>query len=157
MMKMKKSDYGHQKRKRCNKKGVKVVYISSPMKVKTCASKFRALVQELTGKDSDSTCCFPDRYAFQKTPELPHHHHRRQESSSIGGGSHDDHQYSMISTESPTFYDATAEPIDQYGDVFREKVVTSVLLEEVVNGLLSIVGCCWLTGLRYCYRIRMRS
>ncbi|KAF5733644.1 hypothetical protein HS088_TW16G00084 [Tripterygium wilfordii] len=37
-----------------NKKALKVVYISSPMKVKTCASKFRALVQELTGKDSDT-------------------------------------------------------------------------------------------------------
>ncbi|KAI9157489.1 hypothetical protein LWI28_023400 [Acer negundo] len=120
-MKMEKSDCGHhQKRKRCNKKGVKVVYISSPMKVKTCASKFRALVQELTGKDSDSTCCFPDPYAFQKSPELPHHHLHRQESSYIGGGSLHDHQHPMMSTESPTFSDAT-EPIDhdQYGDVFR--------------------------------------
>ncbi|KAJ7982359.1 sigma factor binding protein 1, chloroplastic-like [Quillaja saponaria] len=36
------------------KKGIKVVYISSPMKVKTSASKFRALVQELTGQDSDT-------------------------------------------------------------------------------------------------------
>lgn len=32
---------------------VKVVYISNPMKVKTSASEFRALVQELTGQDSD--------------------------------------------------------------------------------------------------------
>uniref|UniRef100_A0A5B6YQW3 VQ domain-containing protein n=1 Tax=Davidia involucrata TaxID=16924 RepID=A0A5B6YQW3_DAVIN len=32
---------------------VKVVYISSPMKVNTSASKFRALVQELTGRHSD--------------------------------------------------------------------------------------------------------
>ncbi|XP_028089934.1 uncharacterized protein LOC114290263 [Camellia sinensis] len=32
---------------------VKVVHISSPVKVKTSASKFRALVQELTGRDSD--------------------------------------------------------------------------------------------------------
>lgn len=32
---------------------VKVVYISSPMKVKICASQFRALVQQLTGRDSD--------------------------------------------------------------------------------------------------------
>ncbi|XP_050233787.1 sigma factor binding protein 1, chloroplastic-like [Mercurialis annua] len=37
-----------------SKKGIKVVYISSPMKVETSASKFRALVQELTGKDSDA-------------------------------------------------------------------------------------------------------
>lgn len=35
------------------KRGVKVVYISSPMKVKTSASEFRMIVQELTGRDSD--------------------------------------------------------------------------------------------------------
>lgn len=29
------------------------MYISSPVKVKTSASRFRALVQELTGRDSD--------------------------------------------------------------------------------------------------------
>lgn len=33
-------------------KPVKVVYISNPMKVKTTASEFRALVQELTGRDA---------------------------------------------------------------------------------------------------------
>ena len=37
-----------------SKKGIKVVYIASPMKVKTSASKFRDLVQELTGQDSDT-------------------------------------------------------------------------------------------------------
>ncbi|KAK4803379.1 hypothetical protein SAY86_001582 [Trapa natans] len=36
-----------------SKKGVKVVYISSPMKVKTSATQFRMIVQELTGRDSD--------------------------------------------------------------------------------------------------------
>ncbi|PON53324.1 VQ motif containing protein [Parasponia andersonii] len=40
--------------KRNRRKGVKVVYISSPMKVKTSAAKFRALVQELTGINSDA-------------------------------------------------------------------------------------------------------
>ncbi|XP_057505537.1 sigma factor binding protein 1, chloroplastic-like [Actinidia eriantha] len=34
------------------KKPIKVVYISNPMKVKTSASEFRALVQELTGRDA---------------------------------------------------------------------------------------------------------
>ncbi|KAI6675991.1 hypothetical protein NL676_036787 [Syzygium grande] len=34
-------------------KGIKVVYISSPMKVKTSAAEFRATVQGLTGRDSD--------------------------------------------------------------------------------------------------------
>ncbi|CAN8279637.1 unnamed protein product [Cochlearia groenlandica] len=33
-------------------KHIKVRYISNPMRVKTCASKFRELVQELTGQDS---------------------------------------------------------------------------------------------------------
>ncbi|KAL1535131.1 sigma factor binding protein 1, chloroplastic-like [Salvia divinorum] len=32
---------------------LKVVYISSPMKVRTSAARFRALVQQLTGKNSD--------------------------------------------------------------------------------------------------------
>ncbi|XP_019057696.1 PREDICTED: sigma factor binding protein 2, chloroplastic-like [Tarenaya hassleriana] len=41
------------KRRKNNKEDLKVVYISSPIKVKTSASEFRALVQELTGKDSD--------------------------------------------------------------------------------------------------------
>lgn len=46
----------HRAQKQANKKrgkGVKVVYISSPMKVTASASQFRALVQELTGQDSD--------------------------------------------------------------------------------------------------------
>jgi hypothetical protein len=41
--------------KRITKKPIKVVYISTPMKVKTSASKFRDLVQELTGQNSDTT------------------------------------------------------------------------------------------------------
>ncbi|PWA43729.1 VQ-like protein [Artemisia annua] len=39
--------------RKTNKKQLKVVYISSPMKVRTSASCFRSLVQELTGRDSD--------------------------------------------------------------------------------------------------------
>ncbi|KAE8711947.1 Sigma factor binding protein 2 [Hibiscus syriacus] len=57
--------------KRSNsKKDLKVVYISSPMKVKTCASQFRALVQELTGKDSDIADRFMDNSNYiDTTPE----------------------------------------------------------------------------------------
>ncbi|KAG6424827.1 hypothetical protein SASPL_115247 [Salvia splendens] len=43
-------------KKRASKKPdetLKVVYISSPMKVRTSQARFRALVQELTGKNSD--------------------------------------------------------------------------------------------------------
>ncbi|XP_023518833.1 uncharacterized protein LOC111782231 [Cucurbita pepo subsp. pepo] len=57
------------------KKPIKVVYISNPMKVKTSASKFMALVQELTGQDAD----FPDPSKFHSsdvdagaTPDLLH-------------------------------------------------------------------------------------
>ncbi|XP_023514832.1 sigma factor binding protein 1, chloroplastic-like [Cucurbita pepo subsp. pepo] len=42
------------KRTKKSAAGFKVVYISSPMKVKTSASKFRSLVQKLTGQDSDA-------------------------------------------------------------------------------------------------------
>ncbi|KAK9741918.1 hypothetical protein RND81_03G137500 [Saponaria officinalis] len=41
-------------KKPCGKDGMmKVVYISTPLKVKTSASNFRQLVQELTGRESD--------------------------------------------------------------------------------------------------------
>ncbi|KAE8671895.1 Sigma factor binding protein 1 [Hibiscus syriacus] len=54
--------------KRSNsEKGLKVVYISSPMKVQTCASQFRALVQELTGKDSDVADWFMDSSNYNDT------------------------------------------------------------------------------------------
>ncbi|KAL2234340.1 UNVERIFIED_CONTAM: hypothetical protein Sindi_1166200 [Sesamum indicum] len=36
-----------------SKDSLKVTYISSPMKVKTSACRFRSLVQQLTGKNSD--------------------------------------------------------------------------------------------------------
>uniref|UniRef100_A0A7N0T2R7 VQ domain-containing protein n=1 Tax=Kalanchoe fedtschenkoi TaxID=63787 RepID=A0A7N0T2R7_KALFE len=45
------------------KKNLKVVYISSPMKVKTCASNFRSTVQQLTGRDSDIVDRLMDEYA----------------------------------------------------------------------------------------------
>jgi hypothetical protein len=42
------------KSKKNKNKPIKVVYISNPMKVKTSASEFRALVQELTGQYAES-------------------------------------------------------------------------------------------------------
>lgn len=52
-------------KKTSTSKPVKVVYISNPMKVKTCASKFRALVQQLTGQDAE----FPDPTKYPATEE----------------------------------------------------------------------------------------
>ncbi|KAL1312522.1 hypothetical protein HN51_039130 [Arachis hypogaea] len=49
----KRSNKQKKKNNNNNKKEIKVVYISNPMKVKTSASEFRALVQELTGQDAE--------------------------------------------------------------------------------------------------------
>ncbi|KAL8136177.1 hypothetical protein AgCh_010688 [Apium graveolens] len=46
-------DASKQIKKSKTKAQVKVVYISNPMKVNTSASQFRALVQQLTGRDSE--------------------------------------------------------------------------------------------------------
>ncbi|CAH9085492.1 unnamed protein product [Cuscuta epithymum] len=45
--------FPRDKKRQRKTKEVKVVYISSPMKVKTSASRFRSLVQQLTGRHSD--------------------------------------------------------------------------------------------------------
>ncbi|ONK63616.1 uncharacterized protein A4U43_C07F17120 [Asparagus officinalis] len=41
------------KQSRSKKKAIKVVYISNPMRIRASESDFRAVVQELTGQDSD--------------------------------------------------------------------------------------------------------
>ncbi|CAK7336494.1 unnamed protein product [Dovyalis caffra] len=84
----------HAKR---SKKGIKVVYISSPMKVNTSASEFRALVQELTGKDSDAT-----RLMDINGPEIPHQRseYDRQVSVVPSTNSYQDQSPSATSSES---------------------------------------------------------
>lgn len=44
------------------KKPIKVVYIANPMRVKTSAAGFRALVQELTGRDADPSKYSPEDF-----------------------------------------------------------------------------------------------
>ncbi|KAI4300885.1 hypothetical protein L6164_034212 [Bauhinia variegata] len=66
------------KRSKTKKNPIKVVYISNPMKVKTSASKFRALVQELTGQDAE----FPPDLASTKFQD----HNNRDDGSDSGGG-----------------------------------------------------------------------
>lgn len=58
------------KRRSPGKTGAKVVDISSPMKVKTSASEFRATVQELTARDSDVA------RLMESTNEATCHHSR---------------------------------------------------------------------------------
>ncbi|XP_040378414.1 uncharacterized protein LOC121053923 [Oryza brachyantha] len=58
-------------------KGIKVVYISSPMKLTASAEEFRAVVQELTGRDSNVA-----------DHDLAHQHqHHYPSSSSFGRAS----------------------------------------------------------------------
>ncbi|CAM0883160.1 unnamed protein product [Alopecurus aequalis] len=52
------------------KKPIKVVYISNPMRVKTSAAGFRALVQELTGRNADPSKYSADDDAAAAQQEL---------------------------------------------------------------------------------------
>lgn len=75
-----------------SRKGIKVVYISSPMKVKTSASEFRALVQELTGRDSDAVGLMEANNASDDTiinTPPPTHHHKVVDDD-------DDHDHQLI-------------------------------------------------------------
>ncbi|GMI79624.1 hypothetical protein HRI_001631700 [Hibiscus trionum] len=61
-----------------SKKPIKVVYISNPMKVKTSASEFMALVQKLTGRDAELP---DDPTKFTDTEEVV---------DDVGGDNNDD-------------------------------------------------------------------
>ncbi|EXB62680.1 hypothetical protein L484_023976 [Morus notabilis] len=85
------------KRSRRNK-GVKVVYISSPMKVKTSASEFRALVQELTGRNSDAERFMEEINGVGiNTANLDDQdqHQMMMKSGSVEGGSHESDHYNF--------------------------------------------------------------
>ncbi|XP_054816335.1 uncharacterized protein LOC129316099 isoform X1 [Prosopis cineraria] len=73
-----------KKKKKDQKKNIKVTYISSPMKVKTSASNFRALVQELTGQDSNVA----EKFDLQESADHDHDddHAAMAGPSSNGGG-----------------------------------------------------------------------
>uniref|UniRef100_A0A803NCB6 VQ domain-containing protein n=1 Tax=Chenopodium quinoa TaxID=63459 RepID=A0A803NCB6_CHEQI len=47
------SENGRLSRKSSRKEAIKVVYISTPMNVTICSSKFREIVQQLTRPESD--------------------------------------------------------------------------------------------------------
>ncbi|XP_051131108.1 uncharacterized protein LOC127251429 [Andrographis paniculata] len=52
-----KSDGQKETSKKSSNNALKVKYISSPMRVKTSPSRFRSIVQKLTGKNSDAERC----------------------------------------------------------------------------------------------------
>jgi predicted alpha/beta hydrolase len=51
------------KQAKAKKKPLKVVYISNPVKLTATAAQFRAVVQELTGQDSNVAETMADQYA----------------------------------------------------------------------------------------------
>ncbi|KAL2230533.1 sigma factor binding protein 2, chloroplastic [Sesamum indicum] len=101
------------KGKRKNNNSLKVVYISSPMKVKTSASRFRSLVQKLTGKNSDISHYMAEpsnSYGFIDFCEID-----CDANQSLAKQTSDDqcHLLSSISAEdTPTSSDSLFEPID---------------------------------------------
>ncbi|KAI4348602.1 hypothetical protein L6164_009309 [Bauhinia variegata] len=70
------------KRRQNKNKPIKVVYISNPMRVETSASKFRALVQELTGQYAEFP---PDLTSAKFQPDLDHNN--SDDGSDSAGGS----------------------------------------------------------------------
>lgn len=75
----KRADFGGMIRTSSKKDMFKVVYISTPMKVTICASKFREIVQQLTGPDSDVArfmeSCNAREYLDSSFPDDYYHGH----------------------------------------------------------------------------------
>ncbi|XP_031111266.1 uncharacterized protein LOC116015363 [Ipomoea triloba] len=111
-------------RKTRKEKAVKVVYISTPMKVKTSASRFRSLVQELTGRHSDIARIMENNDGatdFEVFPDLDGAGAGDDDRVMIGGLNDEGHRHSSPSffrfpmvnnsvEESPTSSESLAEP-----------------------------------------------
>ncbi|KAJ4706255.1 sigma factor binding protein 1, chloroplastic-like [Melia azedarach] len=116
------------------KKPVKVVYISNPMKVKTSASQFRALVQELTGQDAG----FPDPTKFTDTDHDVGSNRTVQDDEDAAKLAADNHHHPRAleipevdaSHQQPEISDFLFEPFD---DIFMPQ--TSQILENNISGL----------------------
>ncbi|CAK9188501.1 unnamed protein product [Ilex paraguariensis] len=107
------------KQAKTKKKPVKVVYISNPMKVKTSASEFRALVQELTGQDAD----MPDPARFPEIGGVGSDDHHHQEVPE-GPGDQAVHEVPTMNPcgELAKKSDLSCEPYDD-DDVFMPQII----------------------------------
>ncbi|KAI3445152.1 hypothetical protein Pfo_001817 [Paulownia fortunei] len=110
---------GHNKGSKGRRKSndsLKVVYISSPMKVKTSASKFRFLVQQLTGKNSDIA-----RYMEANTNGASNLHEFGCDDDEVLAKEVSDHQVlsSVSSEDTPTTSDSLLGPVD---NVFTSEI-----------------------------------
>ncbi|CAI9770460.1 unnamed protein product [Fraxinus pennsylvanica] len=104
------------KSKRNNKSNsLKVVYISSPMKVKTSVSRFPSLVQELTGRHSDVS-----RYMEANGADADFHEIVCEDDRVLPKSTVDDEHASLISSmdtcrgsPTTTSSDSFLQPIDK--------------------------------------------
>ncbi|KAK7336460.1 hypothetical protein VNO77_17002 [Canavalia gladiata] len=109
-------------KKKNTTKPFKVVYISNPMKIKTSASHFRALVQELTGQDAESP---PDPSRFHAAADESLQLLDSDDSSSKN--ENDDHLKCVVPPPldpgKPSSIQ-TFEPLDD--DVFTPQMIDSI-------------------------------
>lgn len=137
------------KQKRSADSSLKVVYISSPMKVKTSASRFRTLVQELTGRDSDISR-FMDTNAreaedFEILPE------NYGVSNSRNNNNHNKHHLSAFPSfpmedphrDSPTSSDSLQEQPPSFSDLMMNEQYYQEFLKSDVfcdSSQLDVLG-----------------
>ncbi|KAL7157959.1 hypothetical protein ABFS83_02G110600 [Erythranthe nasuta] len=128
------------KKKRDN--SLKVVYISSPMKVRTSASRFRSLVQQLTGKDS-----YVARYMESDTTRATDFHEiidyeneavlgtkevgKSDENQMMSFGKSDENQMMSSTSSSP----ATSSEYPLLGSM--DNLLITSQIEEYFGGILS--------------------
>ncbi|KAF5750289.1 hypothetical protein HS088_TW03G00623 [Tripterygium wilfordii] len=106
------------------KKPLRVVYISNPKKFNTSATEFRALVQRLTGKDSDPTKFLEDPDFY----DVGHQPPALLDGKIDGCDDDDDHQVFSLDPTTSTADESPdppslppllfAEPFDEYDDAF---------------------------------------
>lgn len=116
---------------RSKRKSVKVVYISSPMKVKTSASRFRSLVQQLTGRNSDVSGGAANTYSEEAVFD-----DRKRDSNSVNHVSdackpahHElSNDQQLSSSSSVLFEDCVfkSDMVEQLEDMFPSRPIPSV-------------------------------
>lgn len=115
------------KQPKSKKNPVKVVYISNPMKVKTSAAEFRALVQELTGQDAD----MPDPTRFSDTESVGGRVHQEEVSTQLKSLEDDDVlKVPPVHTRSEMPKKADCDLYETYDHEDDEVVFTPRILES---------------------------
>ncbi|XP_027353060.1 sigma factor binding protein 2, chloroplastic [Abrus precatorius] len=111
------------KKAKPKKKPIKVVYISNPMKIKTSASEFRALVQELTGQDAESP---PDPSRFPAAGALQ----VDSDDSSFKNDENDHLKCVVPPPVDPTICEGQPSSIESF-EPFDDDVFTPQMIENI--------------------------